>query len=437
MRVYSKSKRLPPGPEEKYDLNGNRESLDHMIRLIAAYGDVVKVQTNSRQHLTYIVNEPDCIHHVLVANQDNYISGVGVERVQMLLGKGLFVSQGDFWRRQRALIQPAFSRSSLADLIETIRLCTMNLDQEWARSARLQEPINLTKDVSGFALEVIVRSIFGDDYEAMSERPGAKPFGFLKDDPARNLATVMKFRQFDSLILEVIEKRRRRGPGPSDLLAAMMDARDGRSGQGMSDHELLDEVKTLIVAGHETTAGTLNWVWYLFSEHPPVEQALQQEIQAVGWEGNINLEKVSQLRYMRQVLQETLRLYPPGWLLTRKALAEDEIAGYRVPAGTDIFLSPYLVHRHPGFWSHPEQFDPDRFRDEGSHLKHRGAYIPFSAGLRRCIGEHFSFLEMQIHLCVLFERYRLRYIQDKPIELDLAVNLRTRHDLYMTIRPRT
>ncbi len=437
MRVTSNSKRLPPGPDEKYDLNGNRESLDHMIQLIAVYGDVVKVQTNSRQHLTYIVNEPDCIHHVLVANQDNYINGVGFERVQMLLGKGILVSEGDFWRRQRALMQPAFSRSSLTELIETVRVCTVNLDQEWAESAQRQEAINLTKDVSGFALEVILRSIFGDDYEAMSERPAAKPFGFLKDDPARNLATVMKFRKFDSLILEVIEKRRRRAPRASDLLAAMMDARDGHTGQGMSDQELLDEVKTLIIAGHETTAGTLSWIWYLLSKHPPVEQTLHQEIQAVVWDDNINLEKVSQLRYMRQVLRETLRLYPPAWLLTRKAVDEDEIAGFRVPAGTDIFLSPYLVHRHPRFWSHPEQFDPDRFRDEGSHLKHRGAFIPFSAGLRRCIGEHFSFLEMQIHLRVLAERYRLRHIQDKPIELDLAVNLRTRHDLHMTIRPRT
>ncbi len=181
----------------------------------------------------------------------------------------------------------------------------------------------------------------------------------------------------------------------------------------------------------------MNWAWYLLSENPETERKLHQEILAVVPDGSMSFQRASRLQYARQILQETLRLYPAGWLLTRRALAEDEISGFRVPAGTDIFVAPYIVHRHSRYWSRPEQFDPDRFREGGKHINHRSVFIPFSVGSRRCIGEHLSFLEMLTHLGVLAGRYRLHHVDDKPIELDFAVNLRTKYDLQMAITART
>lgn len=197
----------------------------------------------------------------------------------------------------------------------------------------------------------------------------------------------------------------------------------------MPDSQLIDEILTLVVAGHETTASTLNWTWYLLSQHPEVEEKLSRELNTLAVSSQF--DDLPKFVYTRQIIEETMRLYPAGWLVTRRALHDDRLGEYFVPAGTEIYIPPYYIQRHPGLWNEPERFDPDRFSAENSRRRHRLAAIPFSAGPRNCIGALFARVEMQIHLMTIAKHLRLRYIQSGPIELDAGVNLRSKHDFVM------
>ena len=216
----------------------------------------------------------------------------------------------------------------------------------------------------------------------------------------------------------------------------LMAARDKETGEPMTERELIDEVMTLIVAGHETTASALNWTWYLLSQHPQVEARLHAEIDAAAEETAPGLAQMEALPYTQQVINEALRLYPPGWLLSRRTIEADELGGFRVPPGTDVLLPLYLLHRHPQFWNDPEAFRPERFAPEQEGTRPRFAYMPFAAGPRHCIGETLALYEMLMHLYKVARHYRLRYVPDKPIELEAQINLRTRYPLYMELERR-
>jgi len=209
----------------------------------------------------------------------------------------------------------------------------------------------------------------------------------------------------------------------------LMQARDPQDGKLMADRQLIDEILTLVVAGHETTASTLNLTWYLISQHPNVEEKLSSELNTPAVSSEF--DDLPKFLYTRQIVEETMRLYPAGWLVTRRALHDDRLGEYFVPAGTEIYIPPYYIQRHPALWNEPDRFDPDRFSPENSQHRHRLAAIPFSAGPRNCIGALFARIEMQIHLMTIAKHLRLRYSQSGPIELDAGVNLRSKHDFLM------
>jgi cytochrome P450 len=214
------------------------------------------------------------------------------------------------------------------------------------------------------------------------------------------------------------------------MLGMLMEARDRKS-RAMPDSQLVREIMTLIVAGHETTASTLNWTWYLLSKSAEVEEKLSSELNAVPGSGSPEIGDLAKFVYTRQVIEETLRLYPAGWLMTRAALENDQLGDYLVPAGTEIYISPYLIQRHPAFWEAPDHFNPDRFGPADFHTRHPMTMIPFSAGPRKCIGESFARIEMQIHLMTIAKHLRLRSVSEQPIELEAGVNLRNKHDFIM------
>jgi cytochrome P450 len=230
--------------------------------------------------------------------------------------------------------------------------------------------------------------------------------------------------------MECVNRRRANLHDHQDLLAMLMAARDRKSGEAMPDRQLLDEVMTLIVAGHETTASALNWMWYLLSQHPEAERRLHQELDALP-AAPAAMDDVPPLTYTRQIIEETLRLYPPGWLLTRRSIDADRIGDFDIAPNTDVFISPYLVHRHPGFWTDPERFDPDRFSEASAAGRHRFCYLPFALGPRACIGEHFAMVEMIVHTAMLARHIRLRYLPKYPLELECQVNLRSKRSIYM------
>lgn len=218
---------------------------------------------------------------------------------------------------------------------------------------------------------------------------------------------------------------------PASMALAFMEARDRESGQVMPERQLVSEVMTLIVAGHETTASTLNWVWYLLSQNSVAEDKLSRELDGLPGSEAPELGDLAKCTYTRQAIDEALRLYPPGWLMTRKAIMDDRLGDYFVPAGTEIYISPYLIQRHPALWEAPDCFNPDRFGPDQSRDRHALTMLPFSAGPRKCIGEVFAQVEMQMHLITIARRLRLRCVSGNRLELDAGVNLRSKYDFMM------
>jgi cytochrome P450 len=425
----------PPGPTDPITLNTDADSLAALSALIEEYGDFFCFHSKNRNHQIYFLNRPDLLQHVLVSNHQNYTKGVGFERVRMLLGNGIIVSDGETWRRQRTLIQPGFSRSSITRLAERIKVRTLCLRDDWIELAQ-GDAIDITAATSHYALDIILRSIFSSDLAGMRDKEGGPLFAFLAEDRTRDLDTALRFRALRPHIEQCIDDRLSSGERPFDFLSAMMDARDKRSGEGMSKAQLVDEVSTLIVAGHETSAGTLNWAWYLISRHPQVEERLLDELQRLPPDEELSFDDVTGLDYTRWLLQETLRLYPPVWLFTRRAIAADRFGDTDIQPGSHVFISPYLLHRQETFWTEPEVFEPERFDPRRAGAEIKDAYIPFSLGARRCIGEYFAMVEMQFHIAIMARRFRLQALPEQTVEIDPAVNLRMKKNLQMSIQLR-
>ena len=428
MTATSADFRRPPGPQEAVPLGLDPETLETLLGLRDEYGDLVSMQRPNGR-LAYFVNDPAEVRRLLVKRHTNFNKGPGFERVKMLLGNGLIVSDGDVWRRSRTMIQPAFSRQKVHDLTDLMLNCARTLDRRWTAAVAAGDSINITEETNRFALDLIVISTFGDDAIRWIEEEGDNPFEFLSRDSARDLAVVMRVREVRQLLLDLIHKRRSSAAEQHADFMSMYLAATDKSGQPFTDEELLDELITLVVAGFETSANTLNWAWYLLAKHPEVEARVIAEAQQFMPDAAaVNFENAKSMSYTQQVLEETLRLYPPVWLFTRRSNSEDEILDFDVPVGTDVYLSPYILHRTDRFWSDPDKFDPDRFHVDDAPKKDR-PYFPFSLGPRRCLGEYFSFLEMKIHLALLLPRYQMSLLDDSDPGLELGINLRSARDI--------
>lgn len=422
--------RRPPGPTEPVALGLDPETLPTLQRLQRDYGDMVSVtRTNGR--LAYFVNDAAEVRRILTRRHSKYLKGPGFERVKMLLGNGLIVSDGDVWRRSRTMIQPAFSRQNIHRLMDVMVECSERRATHWSELAANNRPCNITAETSDFALELILISIFGNDYDSHILTEGENPFAFLSRDSTRDLSVVLKVRQLRDLLMNIIENRRiSKKQDDFDFLSIYLQATD-KQGQTFSTRELLDELMTLIVAGFETSANTLNWLWYLIAKHPDIEAKLIAEADEHLCSGSdLSPDALAGMAYTQQVLEETLRLYPPVWLFTRRSQAEDELDDFDVPPETDIYLSPFVLHRSERYWPEPNRFDPDRFKATDKPKKDR-PYYPFSLGPRRCVGEYFSFLEMKVHIGLLLPRFRMQLVNDVEPKLELRINLRAAQDIFL------
>jgi enediyne biosynthesis protein E7 len=427
---------IPPGPAEGFDLGGNEESLSLMRRCFAQYGDVYRIFAPSRGVYNYVINHPRDIKRVLLSNHRNYTKGEGMDRVKILLGNGIMTSEGDFWRRQRRMMQPSFHRRVLDRFGGLIHDVNEKYAARWAAKAAAGEPINLTEDLSELTLEIVLHSIFGTDLARLERQSGANPFEVVAKEQNRDLKFAFRFRSLTKLVGDLIERRRREPEERFDFLEMLMAARDRENDAPMSNKELIDEVMTLIVAGHETTAAALTWTWYLISQHRDTAARLEAEADAVTVGTPLGLDAAESLAFTHQVIQEALRLYPPGWLFTRRTLEADELGGFAIGPRTDVFISPYLLHRHPEFWSEPEEFRPERFAGADAEERHKFAYIPFSVGPRHCIGENLALFEMLGHVSMMSRRFRMARVGHEPIELEAQINLRPRSNLMMTVETR-
>jgi cytochrome P450 len=415
--------RVPDGPKDAYDTQ--QDLLDWLRERFHIFGDIYSASVYGAN--VYVVSAPAYVEHVLLKNWQNYVKGRAIKRIALLLGKGLMVSEGEFWISQRRMVQPAFHRNVIGALTDVISAANQELLVGWEDAARRKMPVNVTRDLSQMVLQVVLRAIFGDDYAEV-----APNFNILTEQPERSLEFAEAFRPLAQIVIQLAVQRRSANRPASDILGLLMQARDRDSGQQMSDRQLTREVMTLIVAGHETTASVLNWTWYLLSQHPAADEKMSRELDELSKDGPPALNDLQYFSYTRQVLDEAMRLYPPGWLMTRKALRDDRLGEYFVPAGTEIYISPYLIHRHPDLWDEPERFYPERFGPDQSKHRHPLTMLPFSMGPRNCIGEFLARIEMQIHLITIAGRLRMRYVAKEPPQAICGVNLLTRTDLMMT-----
>lgn len=432
------SSQRPPGPDDAVSIDVSEASLEILESLRRTYGNVVEFPTRQGRRALFI-NDPAAVRRLLVRHHPKYRKGPGFERVEMLLGNGLIVSDGDTWRRSRTMIQPAFSRQNVHRLIELMIACTARKREAWERVVREGGTLNVSQEMSDFALELILRAIFGDDYERRIVSGGENPFAFLSEDATRDLSVVLKLRRLRELLLSIVTERRAAPAGEGyDFLGMYLQATD-KQGQPFSDQELLDELMTLIVAGYETSAGTLNWCWYLLAQHPDAADRIVEEAAAFGrdFAGAADDPALAGMPWTQQVLDETLRLYPPVWLFSRRALEDDELEGYAIPEDAAIYLSPYILQRSAEFWDAPNEFRPERFGPDGPYQKGDRPFFPFSLGPRRCLGEYFSFLEMKIHLGMLVQVFRLVPVTDTEPGLDLGINLRSHSDIHLRPELRT
>ena len=420
MTLPNEESRIPPGPDGPVALGIDPETLSTLLELRRNYGNMVSiVKPNGRQ--AWFINDAAEVRKMLTRRHHRYEKGPGFERVKMLLGNGLIVSDGDVWRRSRRMIQPAFTRHNVHRLISLMVTCSEARAIAWEAVARDGGTLDITQEMSDFALELILRCIFGPDYETHIVSSGENPFAFLSKDSERNLRIVMQVRQTRDLIMAVIKERRARDKQEVfDFLSMYMSATD-KSGAHYTDEELLDELVTLIVAG-----------WFLLAQHKEAESELLAEVSRLIPDGQgIDQETLTEMTWCQQLLEETLRLYPPVWLFTRRAIEEDDLTDYDVGADTDIFLSPYILHRTEIYWPDPERFDPSRFGPGSPYKKGERPYFPFSLGPRRCLGEYFSFLEMKVHLGLLIQKFRMTLVSDSEPTLDLGINLRTQSSILL------
>ena len=436
MTAAAPANSLPPEAELQFDVGSTDDSLERMVELFARHGDTYRVFVPARRSYTYVIHHPDDVKRVLVGNHRNYTKGVGLDRVKILLGKGIMTSEGELWKRQRYMMQPLFHRRVITEFAQLIATANDRFIARWEQLAGRGELVNLTDEMSELTLEIVLRSIFGRDLDRLTQQLGGNPFEVVTREQGRDLQFAYKFRSLTKLVAQLIERRRAEPEEHFDYVAMLMAARDKETGEPMGARELIDEIMTLIVAGHETTASGLNWSWYLLSQHPEAQARLHAELDAAPELAAPTLADTEALAYTSQVVNEALRLYPPGWLLSRRTIGADVLGGFEVPAGTNVLLPLYLLHRHPRYWKEPDRFWPERFAPEHEAERPRFAYMPFAAGPRHCIGETFALYEMLMHLYKVARRYRLVHVPDKPLELEAQINLRTRYPLHMRLEAR-
>ncbi len=395
------------------------DTLAQLARLFAQHGDAFRVHSPLLGKDLFVLSHPDHVRHVLVDNASNYVKGIGIERVAILLGKGLMTSDGALWRAQRKSIQPAFHRNAVHAHVRDIVRANRALSARLAASAGA--PLDLSRALSDVTLEIVMRTLFGAAYDRLIG--SENPFAMLSEESARDLQFAYAFRRLGGVLQQEIERRRNASERATDVLQSLIDARDRHTGEPMADRQIRDEVFTLIVAGHETTASALSWTWLLVANNPEVTARLRAEVDGASDDERAHPDP-ARFVYAQQVIAEALRLYPPGWLLTRRANEAASIAGVDVRPGDDVLISPYLVHRHPDFWPDAERFDPDRFAADQAASRSRFCYLPFGLGPRACIGEPLALAEMLAHVVTLAHACSVEMVAGQAIGMDARVNLR-------------
>lgn len=442
--------KLPPGPREHFLLGSvrdiQRDPIGFNMSMRQQYGDVVRVHFFVWP--TYMVFHPDDVKHILQENNRNYNKDVyNFNLIKPVFGLGLLTNDGESWLHQRRLIQPTFHRKHLATFGTSMTNATTAMLERWQGFAEGDQPFDVAEEMMRLTLRIICQALFSIDLSNEASTVSQAfttlnklltdylyaPFPPLNVPTPRNRRLQAAIHALDTVVQGIINEHHQQDTRRADLLSLLLSARDEETGQGMSDKQVRDEVLTLLIAGHETTSNALSWTWYLLSQHPEVERRLRAELDEVLGGNLPTVEHLPDLKYTRMVLEEALRLYPPAFGISRKAIADDQLGGYHVPANTSIWLSPYVTHHHPDFWENAEAFDPDRFTPERSAGRPHFAHFPFGGGPRLCIGSNLAMMEAQLIMATIAQRYQLRLAPGHRVEPRVLLTMRPRYGLPMTL----
>ena len=440
---------LPPGPKGRV-VTGNllsytADQLGYLTQCARGYGDIVRLRLLNVPAV--LLNHPNHIEYVLVKNNRNFIKSRGERHALSHLGGGLLTSEGSFWRRQRRLVQPAFHRTRIEAYGEEMVRSTERTIDLWRDNQRR----DVHQDMSRLTLEIVSRTLFGTlpsaefeeigDALAVIMRRFSGRGGIMFQIPERvptpaNRRFLKALRLLDRIIYKIIRDRQERGADTRDLLSVLLAVRDEETGEGMSDKQLRDEVATIFLAGHETTANALSWAFYLLGRNRAAEQELLTELREVLGGRAPTVADLPRLRYTDMVVKEAMRLYPPVWAFGREALEDCEIGGYHVPAGTQLLMSQWVTHRDPRYFATPETFYPGRWTEEMEHSLPKYAYFPFGGGPRLCIGQPFAKMEAALLLATIAQRFRLELEKEQQIIPQPSVTLRPRYGVKVMLAQR-
>jgi cytochrome P450 len=434
-----------------------RDRLGFLLSTARTYGGVA--QLGRRRPAVFLISEPAAVKHVLQDNAENYGRNTrGVAALRETLGDGLLTTSGAPWRRNRRLAQPAFHRQRLAGFATVMADAAAGLVARLRSAGAGGASFDVVPEFSRVALQIVGRCLFQRDlsdeadqvgralrvalHHTMDKAQALFPLPSVLPTPA-NLRFHAALRTLDRLVLSLIDQRRREGGDRGDLLSMLLLARDEDGGEGLSNAQLRDELITLLLAGHETTAMAMSWTMYLLARHRGVQRELHREAGQVVDGAAPSLDQLPRLHLTRAVLEESMRLYPPAWVVTRSANAADQVGGHAIPPGAIVLVSPYVTHRDPLWWPDPERFDPSRFASaahdgpaaKGAPERPRYAYYPFGGGPHLCIGAGFAMMEATILLGALARALTVDLDESHPVAVEALVTLRPRHGLWLRATP--
>ena len=412
-----------PGPKGHF-LLGNlmdvrRDRLEFVLRITGQYGDIVRFRMGHKT--LHLINHPDYVKQVLLENSQNYKKGLGLSHAKPLLGNGLLTSEGEFWQHQRKLILPAFHRKKMDDFFSVMKQEIELMLKRWEVQVSREAAIDVYKEMMQLTLTILGRTLFSIDLTNKTDKL-AQSFSLAVKEAIHRMTAMfelssyfptprnLRFRKalkiLDAFIYDLINQRRQgqKSNNNADLLSMLLLATDEKTEKKMNDKQLRDEIVTMLLAGHETTALALTWSVYLLARHPKIQDTLRNKIKSFDAPQDFSYEQMAELKYSRLVLDEAMRLYPPVWLIPRRAIGSDNIGGFHIPRKSEVLICVYALHRHPAFWKEPNSFLPERFiSDEERRSKY--AYLPFGAGPRTCIGNHFGLIEAQLALSMIVQKY--------------------------------
>ena len=439
--------RTPPKPKGHF-ITGHlpefqRDPLGFLTKCAREYGDFVRLRFGLQP--VYLLNHPDYIEEVLT-NKSSHFMKPRIMR-GILLGNGLLTSEGALWQRQRRLAQPAFHREQIASYGDVMVDYTNRMIATWQNG----EIYDVNQEMSRLTLAIVANTLFGVDVVSETEevvsamktvvdRFNARASSMLllpeQIPTPRNLRYRQSVRRLDKIVYSIIERRRASNEDAGDLLSMLLQAQSQEDGSQMTDQQLRDEVLTLFIAGHETTANALSWAWMLLSQHPEVEAKLAEELRTVLGGRVPTVSDLPQLHYAEMVMLESMRLYPPIWSLAREVVQACEVGRYLLPANTTVFMSQWVMHRDPRFFDNPEAFNPDRWADDLAKRLPTFAYFPFGGGPRVCIGKRFALMEMVLLLATIAQKFRLTLMPGQQIAFPPAALLRPMYGLKMLLTKR-